>query len=449
MELYIDDKVVSFIYSNKIEEKIVRSNFTYEDMRNVFAGGVFDKRKIKSACLVRKRGKFNFLFSGFLYELLKLVKDSKIKVTLVKDKRTKFEHQKEEYTDEYLKSLLPSFNYVDHQIQSLKAILKTSYGIIEAATGSGKTETFIAIIKLTKLPTLIIVNRVSLALQTYERIKKAGINDVGICYGKGYKDGKVMVSTIGSIKKITALNRFKLLVVDECHHMQSKVYQDFLKSTSFPLRYGFSATPNSGDKHKWAMIKQFLGNVICNIEASKLIEKEVIALPIIKFIKVNCQETMSWPEANYRCIIGNNQKNNLIKKIVEEHKLPTLILIRNIEHGELLNELIKDSVFVSGKDEPETRQKIIKDFSSGVINTVISSNIFNEGISINEIRLLIIASGGKSKIEVIQRLGRCFRIMPDKKEALVFDFFDEGNKYTERHSRQRINIYKKAGFKVS
>jgi len=105
-------------------------------------------------------------------------------------------------------------------------------------------------------------------------------------------------------------------------------------------------------------------------------------------------------------------------------------------------------VFVSGVDDVMKRQEIINDFEDGTIDTVISSNIFNEGISINAIRLLIIASGGKSKIETIQKLGRGLRITDDKDTVTVFDFKDYGNRFTEKHSNMRKNIYKKAGFEV-
>jgi superfamily II DNA or RNA helicase len=197
------------------------------------------------------------------------------------------------------------------------------------------------------------------------------------------------------------------------------------------------------------LIRQYFGKVIYEIDPKPLIENKVLAKPKIKFIdnKVPPGNT-NWADTYDICIVKNKVRNEAIKKLVEEHNLPTLILIRIIEHGKVLNDLIPDSMFVSGIDDPLYRKELIEKFEKGEVKTVISSNIFNEGISINEIRLLIIASGGKSRIETIQKLGRGLRVKPDKSEVLVYDFSDNGSYFTEKHSRMRKRIYEKAGFSV-
>jgi hypothetical protein len=311
------------------------------------------------------------------------------------------------------------------------------------------SETIIAYLKLSKLPTLILVNKVSLALQLRDRITNNGIKNVGLCYGKGMIDGDVIVSTIGSVGKIPALHKFKVLIIDEVHGAAAGRFQDFLSKAPYPLRFGFSATPNSGNKYKWNLIKQYMGDIIYEIEPEPLMKNKVLAKPKIEFIPIESPPTIDWPSAYQNCIVNNDKRNNKIRNLVEEYNVPTLILIRIIEHGEILNEAIDGSVFVSGVDDAVKRQEVIDDFEKGNINTVISSNIFNEGISINAIRLLIIASGGKSKIETIQKLGRGLRIIEGKSGVLVFDFEDYGNYFTEKHSKLRKSIYKKAGFEVA
>lgn len=448
MKIQIDDKFLILIFEDKREEVIIKDAFTFQDNSKVFTGGSYNPRFIKKICFVKKIKKYSFLYSGFLQDLLSIVKQNGIKVSEIRDKRTKFDYQKKDYTDKQLEKLFPKFDYIEHQIKALRAMLKTNIGIVDAPTSSGKSELMIAFIKFIKVPTLILVNRVNLALQMKDRILKNGIKKVGVVYGGANEDGDVVIATIGSVKKIPNLHKFKILLLDEVHRAQAKQFQDFLKEAPYPIRFGFSATPNSGDKYKWALIRQHVGNVIFKVGTEELIENKVIALPKIEFIEIDCFPTMDWPSANLRCIVYNDYRNNKIKELVDKHKVPTLILIRNIEHGEHLNEIIAGSIFVSGVDDALKRKKIIDDFENGELNVIISSNIFNEGISINAIRLLIIASGGKSKIETIQKLGRGLRVTEDKKEVLVYDFTDRGNKFTERHSQRRKNIYRKCGFET-
>ena len=72
------------------------------------------------------------------------------------------------------------------------------------------------------------------------------------------------------------------------------------------------------------------------------------------------------------------------------------------------------------------------------------STIFDEGVDIPEVNVLIIAAGGKSEVKTIQRIGRGLR----KKKVggvLVFDFKD-ASKFLDRHSIDRIKVYQKEGF---
>jgi len=447
MKLTIDDRFLIMIFDSIEEERIVRDNFTFDDMSAVYIGGKFDKRKIKRKCLINSKKGIHLLAGGFLLDLLLLLKKENISLMELQDKRSKFPYYSMPQAPDMLRKYFPpDFKYIEHQVEALRKMLKINCGIIQAPPSSGKTELMIAYIKATKLPTLIVVNRISLALQIRERLQKNGI-ETGICYGKEYVIGPVMITTIGSIGRIDTKD-FKVLLLDETHRAQASSYQKFLKTHSFPVRFGLSATPDCGDKYKFAIIRQYMGNIIYKVDIKELMKNEVIAKPKISFVKSLCHSTMDWITAYNSCIVFNNERNNKIKEIVEEHNLPTLILIRMIEHGEELARLLPDAVFVSGIDDALYRKEIIEKFERDEIKTIISTAIFNEGISINAIRLLIIASGGKSKIETIQKLGRSMRVMPDKKECIVIDFLDEGNVFTERHSILRKSIYEKAGFSV-
>ena len=449
MHIHVDDRFIFLQFSTVDERLIMREAFTFSDASQAYRKGKFDKTKIKKVCFLKKKKQYYVAYSGFLRNIIIVAKKNNIPIETFEDKRTRFEHHNASYDYNDIKNVLPDFDYVDHQIAALSILVKKNIGIIKSPTSSGKTEMFIALLKLTKLPTLIVVNRVTLAIQIYNRILKNGIKDVGLFHGKSSIPGRITVATIGSIKKIPNLDMFLMLILDEVHRAQANTYQEFLEHTSYPIRFGFSATPNSGDKYKWAKIRQFMGDIIYEIDTEKLIEKNVLANPEIAFVSVFNQPTLDWPSANRKCIIENKERNLKIVDIVNKHNASTLILIRNIDHGELLEEMIPGSQFISGEDDAEARQDLIDRFEANDIQVIISSNIFNEGISIDNIQVLIIASGGKSRIETVQKLGRSLRSMGgNKKTVFVYDFDDYGNYFTENHYALRKKIYKDNGFKV-
>ena len=447
MKLKINDKLLYIIFEDKSEEKLIMNFTTYEDTSAAFCGGGYNPMYVQKKKLGKIIKEIYVSYAGLAREIIQYCKTMDIKISEYKDERTHFPFQKEEFD---LRSYFdPKYKYIDHQVRALQSMLKTNTGIIKATTSAGKSSIISAYIKITKMPTLILVNKVTLAQQLQRDFIKAGIN-CGICSGQGIIRGDCMVSTIQSAKKIPDLMNYQCLIIDEVHQSSSTSFQEFLCGVSYPYKFGFSATPEGSSDYKFALIRQFFGSIIEEIAAEELMKNEVIAIPDINFISVDCPQTMDWQSAYEQAIVFNKERNNRIIELVNTYKIPTLILVRIIEHGEELQKLIPDSIFVNGKDtSPKERMNVIDKFEKGEIKVVISSNIFNEGISITNIHMLIIASGMKGYTESSQKLGRALRIGDDKKTAMVFDFFDKGNRFTEKHSRKRASIYKKAGFKVS
>ena len=155
------------------------------------------KGTYKKICFVHKDGTNFFMFSGFLKRLLLLLKENEFSVE-IKDLRTKS-------PDVDILKYLPKFEYVEHQKKALEKMKKMNMGIIKLPTSAGKTEIFFSYIRAVNFPTLIIVNRVNLAEQTIKRFGEG----MGICVGNKYKENTHMVCTIGSIKKIQDIDRFK------------------------------------------------------------------------------------------------------------------------------------------------------------------------------------------------------------------------------------------------
>ena len=67
---------------------------------------------------------------------------------------------------------------------------------------------------------------------------------------------------------------------------------------------------------------------------------------------------------------------------------------------------------------------------------MILTNIFDEGVDTPEVDALIMAAGGKSSIETLQRLGRGMRAKEDNR-VFVFDFYDTTHIYLNRHAEAR------------
>jgi len=446
IEIILTDATIQ-ISGDEKELKRIDKFQTYDDNSLCFSKGKYDIKKLKHVSLMKTVQSRLVGFAGLAKEIILFCKNNNIKIEKFEDKRTHFDFQVKEWTDDELRKLFdPKFKYVEHQVRALKAMLKTNKGICCLPTSAGKSRIMAAWLKLTNLPTLILTDRSTLGAQLAQDFRDQGI-DCGFCSGNGVRQGYCIVSTIQSVKKLD-VSKFQMVLVDECHRSSSKSFQDFLKTFGCPLKYGFSASPSNGNLLDFAKIRQQLGSIIIQVKADELIENEVMAKPHINLVKVDCPETFDYPSANDLGIVHNKTRNNIIRDIVEKHREEgyICILVRILEHGEELEKTIPGAVYLKGEDSLNKRLEIINKFNNGEIPVLIGTNIIQEGISISNMKTLIMASGGKAQTSTIQRIGRVLRITSNKKEANFYDFIDMNNKYLFKHSKQRLTLYKKEGY---
>lgn len=447
INIVLSDKVV-IINGDKDDLNKILKYETYDDDSHCFSKAGYNPMFLKHVPVLKYVRESLVGYSGLAKEIFQFCRDSKIKINDFKDKREHFDFQNKEWNHDNLRLFFPKeFDYVEHQINSLQSMIKTNTGIIKAPTSAGKSKILSAYIRLSKIPTLILENKVTLAMQIKEDLKKDGI-DCGICTGKGVEKGYCMVSTIQSVKKLQDYTRYKCLLIDEVQNAKSESYQEFLKMFPVPLRFGFSASPSRTGKYlDFAKIRQFMGSEIINIKSEELIENKVMAKPTIYVVNNEVEQFFDYPTSYDNCIVHNDKRNKIAKNIVDKYKDEVLILVNIIEHGEELEKLIPGSVFISGDTPTEDRIKILKDFDDGKIKVLIGSTILQEGISITHMKAMILLCGGKSNVAIIQKIGRSLRFKKGEKETVDFyDFADSGNSYLYKHAKTRIKLYKDNGY---
>lgn len=421
--------------------------FTYDDMSMCFVNGAFRGENVrKRKFLVRKKNIPNtaLLPIGFREDLEKLFKLNGA-VYKITDNR-KFDSF--DYTEEEIKSNLDYLELYDYQIEAVQACLEKRGGVVRSPTGSGKTEMFISLCNLMKKKTLILFARIDLAHQTLRRMKKAGI-DAGIVQGNNIdEDHLVVMATVQSGHKLR--QKYEMVIVDECHRASSEQYQEILRASMFTYRFGFSATPWVKDKYKNARVKSFLGSEIVEVHPKRLMDAEKIAKPTIHIWPIDRPtniDNYKWQGAETHGIVNNSYRNQVIAKLCEKDPdAQILVLVKRIDQGKNLEELVPNSFFLHGENKTQERQDLVKRFETGEKFVLIASTIFDEGIDIKNVSHVIIAGGGSSFIKALQRVGRGTRITDTKKEVDIYDFWDDTNPTLLRHSRERVKIYKKYGF---
>jgi len=248
--------------------------------------------------------------------------------------------------------------------------------IIKAPTGSGKTLLMAVLVQHLPLKTLILVTQKQLAYQTYDFLKKLGI-DVGVCTGDGKSEGlpQVMVSTVQSIDHIVEdYHDCKMLIADEVHEFVSDDRSDILSGfTKAVRRYGFTATPPT-DTISLLAIEGAIGPVYEIRSTQELIEDGSLTMPIIQAVEMPepkglALKTWNTYKAMYdNLIIKNKERNTIIATIVRTimnkyDKPRIVIVVKELEHLEKLKDLIPYAHVLQGADTISERYSKIDKFT--------------------------------------------------------------------------------------
>ena len=458
----LTNNFITIIARNYLLEHISKK-FTYRDISQAFTYGRFQKHNVRIVKLLKFQDEQHAgLPIGLFEELKKLLDNIENLNYQIVDHRQKYAHN---FTDDEIKNCL-NVELRPYQIDAVKMFLKEQQMIIKSATASGKTKIMAAIIRLLDVPTLVLAHKKDLVHQTEKKFREDGLINVGIVQGTNYRPDKITIATIQSARKIdpTIRQNFKMVFVDEVHRANAPTYQTLLSElVNAHYKLGLSATPFSKDKLHNALVKAWFGEAKFDLGAKQLVDEGWLAEPTIHIVPINkvtqrkklksgpkiynrnIQE-YGWVGAERGGIIHNHYRNEKIVELAKNAPEPVLVLVKNIIHGEKLNKMIPNSVFIYGDTKVEEREQAIKEFEEGKEIILIGSTILDEGIDIQELKTLIVTAGGKSFIRALQRLGRALRKTDTKREVVIYDFYDATNRYLERHSKARIDAYRKEGF---
>ena len=135
--------------------------------------------------------------------------------------------------------------------------------------------------------------------------------------------------------------------------------------------------------------------------------------------------------------------SQIIQKIKELNKFPALVIVRRISIAKRLSELLNQegiiSDWVSSKTSLDERMQKIENLKNGKLKVLVSTSLADEGLDIPQLSLVVLASQGKSRIKLIQRIGRVMRPYSGKIKGYVLDIA-YGYDIFQRQAQKRIKF---------
>jgi len=259
-------------------------------------------------------------------------------------------------------------------------------------------------------------------------------------------------SVAGWIKCGRNIPDYDILIVDECHHVGSSMYDTVFDALSAgrsggSFALGLTATPWRPDE---VNLTDYFGDPRVSIDMVMGLKNGFLANVDYRMYTDNIQwdalKTINGKKLSPRQInrtLFINQWDDAVvytlRDAWQEQPNPrAIVFCGTIEHAIMMRDKInvlgfcKAEAIFSGTSGNDTysmnqfeRNRVLSDFSSGDINVICAVDIFNEGIDVPDVNILVFQRVTHSRRIFIQQLGRGLRIADDKDKVIVLDFVSD------------------------
>jgi superfamily II DNA or RNA helicase len=358
------------------------------------------------------------------------------------------------------KQLIEAYN---HSIEFRGQQIYFPRGVVDAATNAGKTAVMAGIFLNLEgeQKMLVVIHRKTVYRELLEFFREVfgGIGEINDQYYTiGRRVTLCMIQSLYSkiedpnVKKDLA--GFTVLCVDEAHRAGAVTYTKTLVHCGAGMRVFVSGSAFDSDAIVSKMIIVGLsGPRLATVTKKEMMDKG-ISTPVTVHVHL-CNTILRGPVLDYddcikKLIHESIERVSIVAQIIRNRQAvgPVLIFVEETQHGIFLYENLKDSfnIELSHSKDPDLIRKVDA-FRAGELDCIITTGILKEGVNLPKIRTIIDCSGGQSKINIKQRMGRGERLEEGKTEVEYHDFYDIG-RYISKHSIKRLKIYRSEGLEV-
>ncbi|KAL6860152.1 putative ATP-dependent helicase IRC3 [Amphichorda felina] len=346
-------------------------------------------------------------------------------------------------------------NYQLECIKSVLSALKRGHKRvgISLATGSGKTVIFTQLIDKIQQSsggansTLILAHRRELVEQAAKHCELAYPDkrieiEMGSLHATGTAD--ITIASVQSINSKDRLDKFdpanfKLVLVDEAHHIVAPGYLKILKhfgldqkQQNSPALVGVSATFSRFDGVK---LGSAIDEIVYHKDYVDMISDKWLS--DVVFTTVESTANLSKVKSS---AFGDFQTGELSQAVNTEKinditvrswmaKAPerksTLVFCVDLAHVSGLTQKFReygfDARYVTGDTPKVERGEILDAFKNGEFPVLVNCGVFTEGTDIPNIDCIVLGRPTRSRNLLVQMIGRGMRLHPGKKNCHIID----------------------------
>jgi superfamily II DNA or RNA helicase len=314
-----------------------------------------------------------------------------------------------------------------------------------AATGSGKTYLSALDIKnFAARKVLFIVHRENILLKAKESFEKLFTNKtLGLFTGNKKEKNKdfvfATIQTLNLSYEQFEKDEFDYIVFDEAHHITSVSYGNVYKYFKPKFLLGLTATANRSDGI--SIYEYFDNNIACDIRLNDALNHKLITP--FHYFGIEDIKTIDYESANNineiaKLLSVNRRVEYIIEKMnyysFSGNKRKVLAFCASKEHCFYMEDEFKkkgiESISLTSMDSIASREKYMKKLEDeeNPLEVIFTVDIFNEGVDIPSVNMVLFLRPTNSAIVFSQQLGRGLRKSENKEFLTVLDFIGNHNR---------------------
>ncbi|APC39963.1 DEAD/DEAH box helicase family protein [Clostridium estertheticum] len=352
------------------------------------------------------------------------------------------EDNKEEYG-----LVIPLYEPRGAQIEALYELRKCredglDKGLVVAATGIGKT--YLAAFDSLDFNTILFVaHREEILNQAEVSFKNIRPNIKTGFFNGGNKDSnkEVLFATVQTLGQKQYLcdeyfkkDAFDYIIIDEFHHAAAGNYSNILEYFTPKFLLGLTATPERLDNKDVFALCDY--NIVYEVRLKGAIDKGWLVpfryygvFDETDYTKISFKNG-KYDETELEKALMINKRSNLILKHYEKYNSKRALgFCSSRRHALYMSKYfnengIKACAVISGEQNEFSmeRRVAVDKLKTGKLNIIFSVDMFNEGLDIPQIDIILLLRPTESPTIFLQQLGRGLRKYKDKKYVNVLDF---------------------------
>jgi superfamily II DNA or RNA helicase len=255
----------------------------------------------------------------------------------------------------------------------------------------------------------------------------------------------VTFATIQSVyRRRESLPQFGLVIVDEAHHVGADTFRETLSLLSPPMRAGVTATPWRGDDYdieqmfgpalvRMGIAEGLQGGFLCDVDYRLLADN--IDWELVQDLSIH---RYSLGQLNRRLILPTRDEEavRIIADVFQTtRRRGGIIFSPSIAHAREFAGMLRAYGFraeeISSDDDARLREVKLSRFRGGEYDLMTTVDLFNEGVDLPDVDMIVFMRVTHSRRIFVQQLGRGLRLSPGKEKVVALDFVTDLRRIAE------------------